>query len=261
MLIYFTDIDNTLVYSHNHKIDEPKVVVEYYNNREQAYMTQKTYEFLKENNLIRTIPVTSRHERQYERLLPFVDGTFGIEKALLCNGGILLENNIRNDEWYRETMELAEESFDIVRQCEYIMRQDLQEEHIHFTEPFFLYGTCDDTGYYEKMLKNCLNLELVNIWQDGRKIYCCAKSITKGSSIKRLLKKEKYVQKIISAGDNIVDSSMLQAADYALAKENLRGTFINDIVYYLEGEMISDTICDILKDILQKLERESECKS
>lgn len=255
MLIYFTDIDNTLVYSHNHNIDEPKVVVEYYNNREQAYMTQKTYEFLKGNRLIRTIPVTSRHEKQYERLLPFVNGTFAIEKALLCNGGILLENNIRNDEWYRETLELAEQSLDTVRQCEYIMRQDLQEDHIHFTEPFFLYGICGDTGYYEKILKSNSNQELVNIWQDGRKIYCCAKSITKGSSIKRLLNKEEYVQKVVAAGDNIVDSSMLQAADYALAKENLRGTFINDMVYYLDGEMISDKICDILNDILQEVER------
>ena len=46
MSILFSDLDNTLIYSHNRELSKPKVVIEHLDGREQSFMTQYTYDFL-----------------------------------------------------------------------------------------------------------------------------------------------------------------------------------------------------------------------
>ena len=46
MAYLFTDIDNTIIFSHRHETNEKKVWVEKLNGKDQSFMTYKTYRFL-----------------------------------------------------------------------------------------------------------------------------------------------------------------------------------------------------------------------
>ena len=48
MTYFFSDLDNTLVYSHRVSLPGERIAVEYLNDHIQSYMTKKTYDFLQE---------------------------------------------------------------------------------------------------------------------------------------------------------------------------------------------------------------------
>lgn len=45
MTYFFSDLDNTLVYSHRVSLPGERIAVEYLNDHIQSYMTKKTYDF------------------------------------------------------------------------------------------------------------------------------------------------------------------------------------------------------------------------
>jgi hypothetical protein len=257
-MVLFSDIDNTLVYSHHHNINEPKVVVEYFNGRQQAYMTKKSYMYFKQKKDVMLVPVTSRCVKQYKRLLPFVDGSFGVKYALLCNGGILLRNHVVDDKWQDVTMKISGDSFAEIDRCYRIMKRKVPESHIHYIEPFFVYAVSGETEIIVKFLKENLDAQKVNVWQDGRKIYCCAVQLSKGKSVKRLIQYLGLEDITFSAGDNIIDTSMFDVTDISFAKQELKQVAFADNVIYLQGDLISNQICDILQE---KEEMKNDTKS
>lgn len=254
-MIFFSDIDNTLVYSHNRKVKEPKVVVEYLRGREQAYMTKNAYDYLKKTNGTMFVPVTSRHVEQYKRLVPFVDGSFGVEYALLCNGGILLNNNMIHEEWLNNTLYISERSLDEIDRCLFLMNRMVSKNHIHRVQPFFVYAVSNETKRIMEFLQDELDDEKVFVWQDNRKVYCCSAEISKGNSVKRFIEFLGLKDICISAGDNIIDVSMFSVTDYCITKADLKQVVNVDNVTYLEGENISDQICDWLHTLEREFEK------
>ena len=104
MVVFNSDLDNTLIYSYKHDIGEDKKCVEIYNDREISFMSNRTFEILsKISKKIRFVPTTTRAEEQYNRIC--FQG-INIEYALVCNGGILLKNGKRVDEWYDESLKI-----------------------------------------------------------------------------------------------------------------------------------------------------------
>lgn len=104
MIVFHTDLDNTLIYSYKRDIGEQKRCVENYQGREISFVTQETYRLLhklsewKEQVLI--VPMTTRTAEQYAR----IDlGIGGFRYALVCNGGVLLVNNSSNNNIARQT--------------------------------------------------------------------------------------------------------------------------------------------------------------
>ena len=68
-MIFFTDLDNTIIYSYKHDIGRDKINVEIYQGREISFITQSTHEYLKnlkENILV--VPTSTRTVEQYERI-------------------------------------------------------------------------------------------------------------------------------------------------------------------------------------------------
>ena len=106
MILFFADMDNTLIYSHKRDIGSDKIGVEFYPEKNQmiSYMTKTSWKLLqKVAHKLLFIPTTTRTIEQYQRInLGFVP-----LYALVCNGGILLENGQENMRWYADSRELA----------------------------------------------------------------------------------------------------------------------------------------------------------
>ena len=108
MVVFCTDLDNTIIYSYKHDIGDRKRNVELYQGREISFITDKTYDLLREikNNII-IIPTSTRTKEQYDR----IDlGIGAFEYALVCNGGLLIKQGKSDADWYEESLKLIEES-------------------------------------------------------------------------------------------------------------------------------------------------------
>ena len=60
MTYFFSDLDNTLVYSHRVSLPGERIAVEYLNDHIQSYMTKKTYDFFSKSIGVFLIPTTTR---------------------------------------------------------------------------------------------------------------------------------------------------------------------------------------------------------
>lgn len=60
MKTFFSDLDNTLIFSHRKKGVEDKIPVEYLNGKEQSYMPGELARLLTDNQEILLVPVTTR---------------------------------------------------------------------------------------------------------------------------------------------------------------------------------------------------------
>ena len=122
MLIFNTDLDNTMIYSYKHDIGDDKICAEIYQGREISFVTSKTSQLIKEvNETVLLVPTTTRTLEQYNR----IDLGIGIPKlALVCNGGVLLENGVENAEWYNESLRLTESAHDQLLLTEKILEND-----------------------------------------------------------------------------------------------------------------------------------------
>ena len=122
MVVFFTDLDNTMIYSYKHDIGKDKICAEIYQDREVSFITPKTAELLKEvNNKVILIPTTTRTIEQYER----IDLGYGTPKyALVCNGGVLLVNGKEDINWYEDSLELIEDCQEQLKLAEELMTKD-----------------------------------------------------------------------------------------------------------------------------------------
>ena len=82
MVVFFADLDNTLIYSYKHDIGADKVGVELYNDRVISFMTPKSYVLLKQADK-RTlfVPTTTRTPEQFAR----IDLGIASKYVLVCN--------------------------------------------------------------------------------------------------------------------------------------------------------------------------------
>ena len=73
MSVFFTDLDNTMIYSHHREIGKPKIVIEHLDGKEQSFMTEFTYDFLSSAEWLDIVPVTTRTKQQYEKQMSIKD--------------------------------------------------------------------------------------------------------------------------------------------------------------------------------------------
>ncbi len=61
MVVFHSDLDNTLIYSYKHDIGSDKKCVEVYQNREVSFMTKKSFDLLKAvKEKVVFVPTTTR---------------------------------------------------------------------------------------------------------------------------------------------------------------------------------------------------------
>lgn len=247
MYTWFSDLDNTLIYSYRTPFVQKKVLVEYLKGKEQSYMTQKTYDFLR-GNYLQFIPVTTRSIEQYKRLFVF-GKEIKVRHALVCNGAVLLEDGNPVEEWINETKVIAREGIRTMLN----MQKDLSEYDVHNVEGIMLYFKTDKPVEDAKIFRSKYAGQKVYIGFDKRKVYIVPSEINKGSAVQRYCR-EFGITKTVSSGDSEFDISMLDATNIAMCPSTLLSRLCPDSKKYVLGDnqIISDEICGRLKIIIEE---------
>lgn len=214
MNVFNVDLDNTIIYSYKHDIGNDKVNVEIYQGREISYATAKTLSLLRDiRQKVLIVPTTTRTQEQYER----IDLQTGdIPYALICNGGILLKNGERVKEWYDESLEMIKDC-----QSEMMRAQTLLEKNrkrtfeVRYIEKLFIFTKCDEPESVVTELKAELNTRIVDVFNNGIKVYVVPKELNKGNALRRF-KNLMKAESVLAAGDSEFDVSMVEAADLGI---------------------------------------------
>lgn len=219
MIVFHADLDNTLMYSHKRDIGTVKRCCEIYNDKEISFITDKTYELLKQvNGKVLLVPTTTRTMEQYNRI------DFGIPKpryVLTCNGGILLVDGEVDETWYQDSLKLIKESEEqLAKAVPLLAKEPTRSFEVRFIKDLFLFTKCDDPEQAIAMLKEKLDSTLVDVFHNGIKLYVVPKKLSKGMAVKRF-RTYMPADVVIAAGDSLFDVSMIQAADVSYAPEEL----------------------------------------
>lgn len=253
MIIFNTDLDNTIIYSYKYDIGNHKRCAEIYNGREISFITDRTYELLKEvSKKVVIVPTTTRTVEQYNRI------NFGIGKfkyVLACNGGVLLTDGKEDTEWYNISLSLADRSKHEISKAYKIMENDKNRIfEVRHIKGLFLFTKSSEPKITTDILKQNIDLSLVDILSNGIKVYVVPKNLDKGTGVKRLREKLN-AETIISAGDSKFDIPMLEYADYAIAPSALSyiktGDFLEKVTIIDKELLFSEKLLEKVLEILQ----------
>ncbi|MDK2808577.1 MAG: hypothetical protein PWP24_1313 [Clostridiales bacterium] len=237
MIVFNTDLDNTIIYSYKHDIGLNKRNVEIYNNREVSFITDKTYGLLqKVKNEMMIVPTTTRTIEQYQRINL---GIGKIKYALVCNGGILLVDGERDETWYDESVRLVETSLpEMIRGQLLLEKEKRRIFDIRFIEHLFIFTKCIEPERVVNKLKSKLNMDLVDVMNNGVKVYIVPRNLDKGMAIQRF-RKRLMPEYVIAAGDSSFDIPMLNSADIGLAPSGFKEKFsISSDIYEMNPDCI-----------------------
>lgn len=249
MLLFFSDLDNTLIYSHRTPPPGEIVAVEFLNGHVQSYMTQKTYEFLAKSNEVLLVPTTTRTTTQYARLADTFN-KFGCRYALVCNGGVLLINNMVDPEWITETKRIAGAELAFLNEAEKKLLTYFPEHYVHSVDGIMLYAKTDSPATDADRLSSTVDTRKISIYYDSRKVYFIPSSINKGNAIRRFLSRISSSW-TIAAGDSEMDVPMLNAVDTAILPHSLSEAIESNSKYVAgPSACLSDYICDVIKDFV-----------
>ena len=235
MKILCTDLDNTIIYSYKHDIGNEKMNVELYKEREISFISNHTYELLKKvNEEFLIIPTSTRTIEQYERI-DLKIGTF--KYALVCNGSVLLVDGKKDKDWYEESLRLAKPSnLEVKKALEYLENDKRRTFELRHIEDLFVFTKCDEAETVVNELREYLDKNLVNVFNNKEKVYVLPTSLSKGKAIERLRKYLK-AEFIIAAGDSEFDISMVEAADVGLVPYGFKSEFnIKSDIYEMGKE-------------------------
>lgn len=251
MVVFHCDLDNTLIYSYKHPIEEKKKCVEVYQGREISFMTEKSNELLKQIcKRILFVPTTTRTIEQYKRINLGIDEP---EYAFVCNGGILLKNGKSDNTWYKESLNLISDCKMELKNAESMLERDKNRcFELRNIEELFLFTKSSFPCKTVELLKQNLNTDLVDVCSNGTKIYVIPKKLTKGNAVRRF-KEKMNSELVISAGDSEFDLSMLEEADLGIAPHQLGRLSILDekIITLSQLQIFSD---ELLSYIIERLE-------
>ena len=215
MIIFNTDLDNTMIYSYKHDIGSNKRCAEIYQGREVSFVTERTDKLLKAvNDTVVLVPTTTRTMEQYVR----IDLGYGTPHyALACNGGVLVVNGVEDEGWYKESFERVENCQCELAEAEEVLECDENRTfEIRNIRDLFIFTKSSEPQRSVEKLQNSLNTELMDVFYNGVKVYAVPKGLSKGIAVRRF--KEKLgADTVIAAGDSEFDLSMLNAADIAIA--------------------------------------------
>lgn len=212
MVIFVSDLDNTLIHSYK-AADKNDICVEWKDKKELSFMSEYSYDLLNRiyNNL-NFIPITTRSIEQYNRISFFKNNCFP-KYAVTSNGGILLENNIINEKWRQESKAIVSDGMQEIKKGHKILSSDSNIIfEIRLVDEMFLFTKSKEPDLTVNKLKDNLNNDKVDVYSNGIKIYIVPKGLNKGTALLRI---KEYLNSdyVICAGDSEFDISMLKIAD------------------------------------------------
>lgn len=226
-VLFACDLDNTLIHSYKTRRAED-ICVEIYEGREQSFISPRALDLLKkvsEQNFF--IPVTTRSITQYRRI--FWTEDFKPRYAVVANGAYLLDGE-RQGNFLREVATPYE--------TELNRQLTLADKNIftiaQIVDESFLFLRCrDDLNAADFNFDTNLTVQ-----HTGKKIYLFPPRINKGEALSLLIKKFSP-DKVLAAGDSVIDLPILELADVAFGKKNLRG---EDFIEFSDAEELLEII-------------------
>lgn len=254
MIIFNVDMDNTVIYSYKHDIGNEKKCAEIYEGREISFITYKTQEMLREiSEKVLVIPTTTRTREQFER----IDlGIGNLKYSMVCNGGVLIVDGVEDEEWYKESQKLIEASYEELRKAVVLLEEDPNRSlDVRFLRELFVYTKSDKPLETMKMLEESLDTSIVDVMNNGVKIYVVPKNLSKGKAVERL-KERLGATKVIAAGDSLFDISMLQIADIGIAPSELEFEKIKDnqVIRVGKEHLFSEKVMESVKAAMTSTE-------
>lgn len=211
-------------------------------------MTERSYAYFTSMKDTEMIPVTTRTKAQYDRLSELM-AKLGVRYAIICNGGILLENGEIDRQWLSETYELIGNAADELRKATEKMKS-LSVREVHEIEDIMIYTVTDAPEAMKESLTETLDTQLITIFSDNRKVYCIPSVINKGSAVRRFNERFGYCRNI-AAGDGVQDIPMLEAADIPIcAAENEKYVKSAHKIIADTSAVFSDSVCDAMEQLL-----------
>lgn len=247
MNLFFTDLDNTLIYSHRHQHGDEIRWVETLNNKLQSFMSLSTYEYFLRQSFYSVVPITTRNYTQYIRLQQMAKD-FGWKDALICNGAILLHNYEEVTEWSQESIRLCKTTTPFFEEAFSKCSELFGRESMVLTEHFMFYIKSYDVNGDLSRVKNLVEEGCLTILKDSRKIYVFPKILNKGTAILRYMHRSKK-DWCIAAGDSEFDVPMLEVANVALCNSKIKELFPSSGNRLFVDENFSEHICEELKKI------------
>lgn len=229
MILFASDLDNTLI--HSYKKTNTGICVDIKDNKEMSFMSQRSYDMLQIiSKKVEFLPITTRSLDQYKRLR-LLKGKFP-KYAITSNGGILLVDNVIDEEWYKGSKLIVDESMEDLQKSLNILKKDpMITLHSRVVDGLFVFAKTKDADFTKNKLKEKLDLNKVVIKRHKDKIYILPKELNKGTALKRAKNILGY-DFVIGAGDSMFDVPMLQHSNIPIVP------LAKDIDSYIENENI-----------------------
>lgn len=242
-LVMFSDLDGTLIFSARFR-REGDVVVDRYKGEAVSCVTQRQAELLPGIRCI--IPVTSRSLEQYRRIC-FPEG-FSPQFALCSNGGTLLVNGEPDADWTSRSAAVYRECSDEMERFRGLLENDPDRcFEIRLVDGLFLFTKSGDAA---RTVERLGAGERCECFAQGRKMFVIPKKLSKGEAVRRLAERLGLAgERIVCAGDSLVDVSMLNAAHMALFTDNIPPELVTapeKVVRPREGfsEVVTEFACE-----------------
>ena len=238
MRTLFTDLDNTIIYSYKHDIGPDKHGVELYEGRTISFVSERTRSLLhRAAESLSIVPLSTRSIEQYNR----IDlGIGALKWALVCNGGVLLERGRKNEEWYRESLDIARSSGEAMQKAAELLEKDQRRSfELRFIEDLFLFTKCSDGRTVAEELADILDPDAVSVHSLGEKVYVVPIGLDKGSALRRFARYTGQ-KDLMAAGDSDFDVPMIREADIGIVPRDFCER------YGVKGENIFSAPADVL---------------
>ena len=154
-------------------------------------------------------------------------------------------------EWSDKTDFLVRDNYESLEHATELLSELCRSETVHRPERYMSYVNCSDPESVYKEMSKSLDPSKVNVQKDGRKVYLFANGISKGDAVKRFIKKRK-AEIILSAGDNLMDVSMLNNADFAFVNRAITDMITCKNRIIIEEMPFSDGICRYISEMRMK---------
>lgn len=251
MIVFHSDLDNTLIYSYKHDIGAEKICVEYYNGKPLSFMRPEWVDALKRiQERVLFVPTTTRTVEQYQRISMGINTP---EYALVCNGGILLKAGERDRSWYEQSLRLVS---DTAAEMEHAMRMLAADEalsmEVRFIERLFLFTKSNEPDRSIARLRAALEKSRVNVYSNGNKVYVVPEKLSKGEGVMRL-KAMLGAELVLAAGDSEFDKPMLLAADLGMCPEGLLPDTQSSVLQFPSEEFTGKLLARAEEAVLTKL--------
>lgn len=226
-MLFASDLDQTLIYSHRTSIsqesDEQIRPVEWLDDRFISYMTQNALDQLKEiAKKVLFVPVTTRTKLQYQRI-NFLQYNILHQYAVTSNGGTIFYRGIEDEDWTQHVLKGID---NCVSARDIINKFNEVKHHSWVIKDS---GKLADNLFYYCLIERekipLVELAAFKIWASennwelsiqGRKLYLVPRYVNKKAAIQYIKEKE-GIGRVVAAGDSLLDLDMLKAADLAIA--------------------------------------------